>query len=161
MGNPRMEAHTWNQVLSNAHGRRCFSPETSCHATCETNCLGPGPLSVLLMSDANLRRTQAGCKPEPRQNPPPAPPSSGGNMNVNWPCPKYDYEPEWRWPWWKSELEPNALFTMLHQRINTRSCAIQDPRAFLHDVREYDLEAADFDQQYSKLCSPAVIHRDP
>jgi hypothetical protein len=72
-------------------------------------------------------------------------------MNGHWPYPNYSYDREWRWPWWKFELPPDALFTTLHERFNTRSCPVQDPHAFLLDVRECAQESADVDEFYTKL----------
>ena len=72
-------------------------------------------------------------------------------MNGVLPSPKYEYEPEWRWPWWKFELLPDALFTTLHERFNTRTCPIQDPHSFLFDVRACADESPDVDTFYTKL----------
>ncbi|RBQ70556.1 hypothetical protein VDGD_02522 [Verticillium dahliae] len=57
-------------------------------------------------------------------------------MEGNLPSPDYAYDMEWKWPWAKFELPPNALFTTLQERFNTRQCPIQDPYAFHQDVCE-------------------------
>ena len=57
-------------------------------------------------------------------------------MNPLLPTPNYNLDEEWRWPWWKFQLRPEELFTTLHERFNTRSCAIQDPYAFYSDVND-------------------------
>jgi hypothetical protein len=72
-------------------------------------------------------------------------------MNGFLPTPQYEFEPEWRWPWWKFELPPDALFTTLHERFNTRNPPIQGPEAFLFDVRECARESDDVDTFYAKL----------
>lgn len=72
-------------------------------------------------------------------------------MNGHLPQPNYPIDSEWRWPWWKFRLPPDALFTTLHDRFNTRSCPIQEPQAFLLDVRECAGESAGLDEFYAKL----------
>jgi hypothetical protein len=72
-------------------------------------------------------------------------------MNGYWPVPDYRFDREWRWPWWKFELPPDALFTALHERFNTRPCPVQDPQAFLLDVRDCAASSKDRDEFYTKL----------
>ncbi|AEO58482.1 hypothetical protein MYCTH_2305841 [Thermothelomyces thermophilus ATCC 42464] len=67
------------------------------------------------------------------------------------PRPDDPNDPKWRWPWWKFRLPPDALFTTLHDRFNTRSCPIQEPYAFLLDVRECADQSAGVDEFYTKL----------
>ncbi|KAL2163547.1 hypothetical protein VTH06DRAFT_5605 [Thermothelomyces fergusii] len=72
-------------------------------------------------------------------------------MNGHLPTPNYPIDREWRWPWWKFKLPPDALFTTLHERFNTRSCPIQDPQAFLLDVRDCAEASDDVEEFYAKL----------
>ncbi|KAI6349912.1 hypothetical protein MCOR25_010618 [Pyricularia grisea] len=61
------------------------------------------------------------------------------------------HHPRRKWPWHKFQLKPNALYTTLHERFNTRTCPIQDPHAFLFDVRSCANESNDVDEFYAKL----------
>ncbi len=72
-------------------------------------------------------------------------------MNGVLPSPQYEYDREWRWPRWKFELMPDALFTTLHERFNTRTCPIQSPHTFLFDVRTCAEESHDIDTFYASL----------
>ncbi len=65
--------------------------------------------------------------------------------------PEYEWEREWRWPWWKFEMHPTDLFTTLHARYNTRTCPIQDPGAFIVEVRECIDESPDVETFYAKM----------
>ncbi|KAH7024988.1 uncharacterized protein B0I36DRAFT_366886 [Microdochium trichocladiopsis] len=51
--------------------------------------------------------------------------------------------PAWRWPWWKLGLQPNDLFTSLHEQYNTYRAPLQDFEAFHHDISEAAAAAAD------------------
>jgi hypothetical protein len=42
---------------------------------------------------------------------------------------------DWKWPWWKFDLKPDAVYTTLHDRFNTRSQPILDTPDFFCDVR--------------------------
>lgn len=48
-------------------------------------------------------------------------------------------------------MHPTDLFTTLHARFNTRTCPIQDPGAFLVDVRECIDESPDIETFYAKM----------
>jgi hypothetical protein len=48
-------------------------------------------------------------------------------------------------------MAPDALFTTHHQRFNTRACPIQDPHAFVVDVRECADQSSGVDTFYMKL----------
>ncbi|KAH9433939.1 hypothetical protein MCOR02_005974 [Pyricularia oryzae] len=61
------------------------------------------------------------------------------------------HHPRRKWPWHKFQLKPNALYTTLHERFNTRTCPIQDPHAFLFDVRSCANESNDVDEFYARL----------
>ncbi|KAI7910574.1 hypothetical protein M0657_011328 [Pyricularia oryzae] len=61
------------------------------------------------------------------------------------------HHPRRKWPWHKFQLKPNALYTTLHERFNTRTCPIQDPHAFLFDVRSCAHESNDVDEFYARL----------
>ncbi|KAI9781446.1 MAG: hypothetical protein M1816_002367 [Peltula sp. TS41687] len=50
------------------------------------------------------------------------------------------------WPWWKFEMQPDDLFTTLHDQYNTLPSAIQGHDAFHSDVCEISREARDSDQ---------------
>ncbi|PNH38952.1 hypothetical protein VD0004_g7889 [Verticillium dahliae] len=72
-------------------------------------------------------------------------------MEGNLPSPDYAYDMEWKWPWAKFELPPNALFTTLQERFNTRQCPIQDPYAFHQDVCESADYSATLEEFYTQL----------
>ncbi|KAI8249297.1 hypothetical protein K4K58_010812 [Colletotrichum sp. SAR11_239] len=72
-------------------------------------------------------------------------------MNASLPNPDYATETEFRWPWWKFRLPPDALFTSLHNRFNTRPTAIQDPSAFHRDVVSCADESATAEEFYDNL----------
>ncbi|KAI8298075.1 hypothetical protein K4K61_012107 [Colletotrichum sp. SAR11_59] len=72
-------------------------------------------------------------------------------MNASLPNPDYATETEFRWPWWKFRLPPDALFTSLHNRFNTRPTAIQDPSAFHRDVISCADESATAEEFYDNL----------
>ncbi|KAK4138743.1 hypothetical protein BT67DRAFT_431269 [Trichocladium antarcticum] len=72
-------------------------------------------------------------------------------MNGILPTPEFEWEREWRWPWWKFAMHPTDLFTTLHARFNTRICPIQDPGAFIVDVRECIDESPDVETFYAKM----------
>ncbi|KAI6306471.1 hypothetical protein MCOR30_011757 [Pyricularia oryzae] len=61
------------------------------------------------------------------------------------------HHPRRKWPWHKFQLKPNALYTTLHERFNNRTCPIQDPHAFLFDVRSCANESNDVDEFYARL----------
>ncbi|KAK4145313.1 uncharacterized protein C8A04DRAFT_26820 [Dichotomopilus funicola] len=67
------------------------------------------------------------------------------------PTPDYGFERHRRWPWWKFEMHPTDLFTTLHARFNTRTSHIQDPGAFIVDVRECIDESPDIGTFYAKM----------
>ncbi|KAI0204390.1 hypothetical protein F4808DRAFT_340514 [Astrocystis sublimbata] len=72
-------------------------------------------------------------------------------MERELPQPNYTTDEEWRWPWWKFDLPPEALFTTLHQRFNTHSLALQEPTAFLVDVRDTANRSATCEEFYAAL----------
>ncbi|KLU82694.1 hypothetical protein MAPG_01763 [Magnaporthiopsis poae ATCC 64411] len=72
-------------------------------------------------------------------------------MNGTLPKPDYGANPNWDWPWDKFELEPDALFTTLHERFNTRTCPIQEFRGFLLDVRQCARDSDDQAEFYANL----------
>ncbi|TLD19238.1 hypothetical protein PspLS_10053 [Pyricularia sp. CBS 133598] len=61
------------------------------------------------------------------------------------------YHPRRKWPWYKFQLKPNALYTTLHERFNTRTYPIQNPHAFLFDVRSCANKSNDVNEFYAKL----------
>ncbi|KAI6408263.1 hypothetical protein MCOR20_005511 [Pyricularia oryzae] len=63
------------------------------------------------------------------------------------------YDAKWSWPSHKFQLKPDALFTTLHERFNTRNCPIQDPYAFLLDVRLCANESNNVDDFYARLAA--------
>ncbi|PON20107.1 hypothetical protein TGAM01_v211030 [Trichoderma gamsii] len=67
--------------------------------------------------------------------------------------PKIDLmmDPSWYWLNDKFSLDPQALFTTLHDRFNTKKFPLQDPVAFHRDVYECADKAESLDQFYSKL----------
>lgn len=67
------------------------------------------------------------------------------------PKPDYDEDPEWYWPFNKFPLDPNDLFTTLHDRFNTRPFPLQDPVAFHRDVYECADSSDTVDEFYSRL----------
>ncbi|KAI0194250.1 hypothetical protein F4808DRAFT_338388 [Astrocystis sublimbata] len=72
-------------------------------------------------------------------------------MDRRLPEPNYVTETEWRWPWYKFKMYPEALFTTLHERFNTHTLALQEPAAFLADVRETANNSATRDEFYAAL----------
>ncbi len=72
-------------------------------------------------------------------------------MNGILPTPEYELERHWQWPWWKFEMRPTDLLTTLHARFNTRTCPIQDPGAFIVDVRDCIEESPDIETFYAKM----------
>lgn len=72
-------------------------------------------------------------------------------MNKRPPTPDYTVDPEWRWPWAKFSLPPDALFKSLHDRFNTTRFNIQEPRAFLSDVREASDRSCDVKELHTFL----------
>ncbi|KAI6513424.1 hypothetical protein MCOR10_009211 [Pyricularia oryzae] len=63
------------------------------------------------------------------------------------------YDAKWSWPSHKFQLKPDALFTTLHERFNTRNCPIQNPYAFLFDVRLCANESNNVDDFYARLAA--------
>ncbi|KAI6511995.1 hypothetical protein MCOR16_011254 [Pyricularia oryzae] len=63
------------------------------------------------------------------------------------------YNAKWSWPSHKFQLKPDALFTILHERFNTRNCPIQNPYAFLLDVRLCANESNNVDDFYARLAA--------
>lgn len=60
-------------------------------------------------------------------------------------------DPSWYWYSDKFGLDPQELFTTLHDRFNTKGFPLQDPQAFHQDVCECADNAETLDQFYSKL----------
>ncbi|KAM0479506.1 hypothetical protein ACHAPX_004722 [Trichoderma viride] len=67
------------------------------------------------------------------------------------PKPDYLQDLEWYWPFAKFPLDPNDLFTTLHDRFNTRPFPLQDPTAFHRDVYECADSSDTIDEFYSQL----------
>lgn len=67
------------------------------------------------------------------------------------PKPDYLHDLEWYWPFAKFPLNPNDLFTTLHDRFNTRPFPLQDPVAFHRDVYECADSSDTIDEFYSQL----------
>ncbi|PON20877.1 hypothetical protein TGAM01_v210276 [Trichoderma gamsii] len=67
------------------------------------------------------------------------------------PKPDYLRDLEWYWPFAKFPLDPNDLFTTLHDRFNTRPFPLQDPTAFHRDVYECADNSDTIDEFYSQL----------
>ncbi|KAL6900401.1 hypothetical protein GGI43DRAFT_405347 [Trichoderma evansii] len=67
------------------------------------------------------------------------------------PTPDYRNDLEWYWPFDKFPLDPNDLFTTLHDRFNTRPFPLQDPVAFHRDVYECADSSDTIDEFYSRL----------
>ncbi|UKZ69829.1 uncharacterized protein TrAtP1_010834 [Trichoderma atroviride] len=67
------------------------------------------------------------------------------------PKPDYLQDLEWYWPFAKFSLDPNDLFTTLHDRFNTRPFSLQDPTAFHRDVYECADSSDTRDEFYSRL----------
>ncbi|QBZ60846.1 hypothetical protein PoMZ_07789 [Pyricularia oryzae] len=63
------------------------------------------------------------------------------------------YDAKWSWPSHKFQLKPDALFTTLHERFNTRNCPIQNPYAFLLDVRLCANESNNINDFYARLAA--------
>ncbi|KAM3549375.1 hypothetical protein MY1884_008769 [Beauveria asiatica] len=55
-------------------------------------------------------------------------------------------EPGWAWPAWKFNMKRDDLFSTLHDEYNTVTFALQDPRAFHHDVLELSNQADTADE---------------
>ncbi|KAK1237395.1 hypothetical protein MKX08_003020 [Trichoderma sp. CBMAI-0020] len=72
-------------------------------------------------------------------------------MDPALPKPDYSYDLEWYWPFAKFPLDPNDLFTTLHDRFNTRPFPLQDPTAFHKDVYECAYNSDTIDEFYSQL----------
>ncbi|KAH0441702.1 hypothetical protein CcaCcLH18_01962 [Colletotrichum camelliae] len=87
-------------------------------------------------------RTSADAAPTPPKH---------QNMNPQLPRTKGIIDLEWDWPSWKFRLPYEALFTTLHDRFNTRTCAIQDPTAFHYDVRDCGETSLCREEFYAKL----------
>ncbi|KAH6609875.1 hypothetical protein Trco_003221 [Trichoderma cornu-damae] len=67
------------------------------------------------------------------------------------PKPDYIGYGEWHWPFNKFYLDPEDLFTTLHDRYNTQKLPLQDPVAFHQDVCECANSSATLDEFYSLL----------
>lgn len=72
-------------------------------------------------------------------------------MDPALPKPDYRHDLEWYWPFEKFPLDPNDLFTTLHDRFNTRPFPLQDPVAFHRDVYECADSSDTIDEFYSRL----------
>ncbi|CRK43400.1 hypothetical protein BN1723_005652 [Verticillium longisporum] len=72
-------------------------------------------------------------------------------MNPTLPAPDYVTEQQFWWPWNKFRLPPDALYTTLHERFNTRSSTIQEPSAFHRDVVECGNNSSTVEEFYNKL----------
>ncbi|KAH8120912.1 hypothetical protein FP744_10000963 [Trichoderma asperellum] len=72
-------------------------------------------------------------------------------MDPALPKPDYRHDLEWYWPFEKFPLDPNDLFTTLHDRFNTRPFPLQDPVAFHRDVYECADSSDTIDELYSRL----------
>ncbi|KAL6896345.1 hypothetical protein GGI43DRAFT_428943 [Trichoderma evansii] len=57
-------------------------------------------------------------------------------MDPQLPKPDCSWGLEWDWPWRKFNLDPEDLFTTLHDRFNTRKLPVQDPGSFHRNVIE-------------------------
>ncbi|KAG7105968.1 hypothetical protein HYQ44_014668 [Verticillium longisporum] len=73
------------------------------------------------------------------------------DMNPTLPAPDYVTEQQFWWPWNKFRLPPDALYTTLHERFNTRSSTIQEPSAFHRDVVECGNNSSTVEEFYNKL----------
>ncbi|KAL7896206.1 hypothetical protein HDV63DRAFT_385133 [Trichoderma sp. SZMC 28014] len=67
------------------------------------------------------------------------------------PKPDYFRDLEWYWPFARLALDPNDLFTTLHDRFNTRPFPLLDPIAFHRDVFECADSSDTTDEFYSRL----------
>ncbi|CRK17402.1 hypothetical protein BN1723_011284, partial [Verticillium longisporum] len=72
-------------------------------------------------------------------------------MDPTLPAPDYVTEKQFWWPWNKFCLPPDALYTTLHERFNTRSSTIQEPSAFHRDVVECANNSSTVEEFYNKL----------
>ncbi|KAF3349159.1 hypothetical protein VdG2_02691 [Verticillium dahliae VDG2] len=72
-------------------------------------------------------------------------------MDPTLPAPDYVTEKQFWWPWNKFCLPPDALYTTLHERFNTRSSTIQEPSAFHRDVVECANNSSTVEELYNKL----------
>lgn len=72
-------------------------------------------------------------------------------MDPELPTPDYWHDLEWFWPFDKFPLDPNDLFTTLHDRFNTRPFPLQEPAAFHKDVCECADSSDTIDEFYSRL----------
>ncbi|KAL7916985.1 hypothetical protein ACQKWADRAFT_307924 [Trichoderma austrokoningii] len=72
-------------------------------------------------------------------------------MDPKLPQPDYLREFEWYWPFDKFSLDPNDLFTTLHDRFNTKPSRLQSPAAFHKDVYECANISDTIDEFYSRL----------
>ncbi|KAL5877219.1 hypothetical protein ACKVWC_006380 [Pyricularia oryzae] len=63
------------------------------------------------------------------------------------------YDAKWSWPSHKFQLKPDALFTTLHERFNTRNYPIQNPYAFLLDVRLCANESNNVNDFYARFAA--------
>lgn len=101
------------------------------------------------MSQSFTRCSISKAKQEPRHSI--RQPALIAAMNPQLPDPDYTTDAEWRWPWAKFGLRPDALFTDLHERFNTRQMLVQDPYAFHRDVVECANESAAVDEFLARL----------